>query len=101
MRHGRWEPRRDDRGPWCYEYWVNPIDDAWGCRIYAALLEALSGGDLTVEELAHRVGCTAHEAVNVLRRYDRASRITIVPGARDADLWVRFAERAPRTANDR
>lgn len=73
------------------------VDHSWGHRIYAAIGEALAEGELTVEELAQRVGCTPHEVVDVLVRYDRTSRVTITPGPGDGDsLLVRAAE-APRS----
>jgi predicted Rossmann fold nucleotide-binding protein DprA/Smf involved in DNA uptake len=57
-----------------------------GPRLYDAITEALSSGALTIEEVARRVECSPHEVLEVLVQYDRASRISLVPGDATATL---------------
>jgi hypothetical protein len=66
------------------------IDPASGRRLYAAIEEVVAEGDFTLEEVARRVGCTPHDVLEVLLRFDRASHVSITPsdGCDEAPLLL-------------
>jgi hypothetical protein len=70
------------------------IDPASGRRLYAAIEEVVAEGDFTLEEVARRVGCTPHDVLEVLLRFDRASHVSITPsdGRDDAPLLLVMGE---------
>ncbi|TAK23836.1 MAG: hypothetical protein EPO40_25075 [Myxococcaceae bacterium] len=77
---------------------MKPIANVEGQRLCEAITKAVEGGALTVEEVARRVGCTPHDALEVLLRFDRASRISITPGTGeggDDDLLLRPSSHPP------
>lgn len=65
-------------------------------QIYAAIQEAVKGGALPLAVVATRVGYAPREVIEVLLRFDRASRISIVPAdsgeAGEAEFLVRACE---------
>ncbi|MDB4928951.1 MAG: hypothetical protein JWM10_1435 [Myxococcaceae bacterium] len=67
---------------------VSQLDQASGRRLFDAIDRVLGDESLTIEEVARRVGCSPHDVLEALRRFDRTSRISLVPGA-DAAVVVR------------
>lgn len=53
-------------------------------KLFEAMARAVAERALTIEELALAVGCTPHEAIEVLRKYDRKNAVTVTIAARSA-----------------
>jgi len=61
-------------------------------KLFEAMTRAVAEHAFTIEELALAVGCTPHEAIEVLRKYDRENAVTLIIAARGAvadDIVVR------------
>jgi len=66
-----------------------PGDEA-GLRRYRAVLAAVAGGELTVEVLAARAGCTPDQVLRAVLAHDREGRLLLEEC--DGELLVRAAD---------
>jgi hypothetical protein len=68
------------------------MDWARGRKLFVAMARAVAERALTIEELALEVGCTPHEAIAVLLKFDHDNAVTVTVAARGAvadDIVVR------------
>lgn len=68
-------------------------DEAARRRLFEAMSRAVAERAHTIEELALKVGCTPHEALSVLLKFDRDGGVTVTVASRSAvaeDIVVRL-----------
>ena len=78
------------------------MDELRGRALFEAMARAVAVRALTIEELALEVGCTPHEAIAALLKFDHDNAVTITVAARSAvadaivvrPSWSTEAERA-------